>query len=167
MSRALLSAFCRTNHFMVGEKNLSGPAEVTPPPPPPNAKIPVKQPPVAPDLLFVAFWDFLAFFAFQGIPCSFECFPFFFGDLGGLEERENPFFFGGFPCLFPIKQGEKKINLAAHPREFSVNLFLAFDIPLTDHLVGKTCHCFRQLTDFFDWILQKIKRNQQTISRLE
>ena len=45
---------------------------------------------------------------------------------------------------------------AAHPREFSVNLFLAINSSLTDNFLGKTYAITRQLPDNYQTINRKI-----------
>ena len=49
-------------------------------------------------MLFLLLEEFLAFLS---------VFPFFSKDFRVSEEMENPCFFGGFPCLFPKKQGKE------------------------------------------------------------
>ena len=57
-----------------------------------------------------------SFPCFFGIPFFSPCedflvfltvFPFFSRDFRGSEGIKNPCFFGGFPCLFPKKQGKE------------------------------------------------------------
>ena len=60
-----------------------------------------------PDLLFLAFWDFLAFLLFEEFLAFLSVFPFFSKDFRGSEERDNPCLFGRVPCLFPKKQGKE------------------------------------------------------------
>ena len=60
--------------------------------------------PVLPFLVFLEFLDFL--------PCEeflvfLSVFPFFSRDFRGSVGIKNPCFFGGFPCLFPKKQGKE------------------------------------------------------------
>ena len=60
-----------------------------------------------PDLLFLAFLDFLAFLLFEEFLAFVSVFPFFSKVCRGSEETENPCIFGGFPCIFPKKQGKE------------------------------------------------------------
>ena len=61
-----------------------------------------------PVLPFLVFWNSLFFFS----PCEeflvfSSVFPFFSRDFRGSVGIKNPCFFGGFPCLFPKKQGKE------------------------------------------------------------
>ena len=60
-----------------------------------------------PNLLFLAFLDFLAFFFCKEFLAFLIVFPLFPKNFRGSEERKNPCFFGGFPCLFLKKQGKE------------------------------------------------------------
>ena len=60
-----------------------------------------------PNLLFLAFLDFLAFFFREEFLAFLSVFPFFPRNFKGSKERKNPCFFGGFPCLFPKTQGKE------------------------------------------------------------
>ena len=61
---------------------------------------------VYPDLLFLAFLDFLAFFFSRNSLRSFS------KHSGGSEETDNPCFFGGFPCLSPPQKEQGKEDQA-------------------------------------------------------
>ena len=60
-----------------------------------------------PDLRFLVFLDFPAFLLFEEFLAFLSVFPFFSKDFRGSEETENPCIFGGFPCIFPKKQGKE------------------------------------------------------------
>ena len=60
-----------------------------------------------PVLPFLAFLEFLAFFPCEEFLVFLSVFPFFSRDLGGSVGIKNPCFLGGFPCLFPKKQGKE------------------------------------------------------------
>ena len=62
-----------------------------------------------PDLPFLAFFDFLAFFVAKNFLAFLSVFPFFPRDFKGSEERKILAFLGGFPCflLFAKKQGKE------------------------------------------------------------
>ena len=57
---------------------------------------------------FPCFFGIPCFFSLRGFPCSFDRFPFFSRDFRGSVGIKNPCFFGGFPCLFPKKNKERK-----------------------------------------------------------
>ena len=60
-----------------------------------------------PVLPFLVFWISL-FFLLARISLFFRAFFVFFSrDFRGLVGIKNPCFFGGFPCLFPKKQGKE------------------------------------------------------------
>ena len=68
----------------------------------------------SPDLLFLAFWDFLAFLLFEEVLVFLSVFPFLSKVFRGSEETENPCIFGGFPCIFQKKkQGKEDQGLRA------------------------------------------------------
>ena len=62
---------------------------------------------VHPNLLFLAFWVFLAFFLFKEVLAILSVFPFFPREFRGSASRRNPCLFGGFPCCFPKRQGKE------------------------------------------------------------
>ena len=65
-----------------------------------------------PDLLFLAFLEFLAFFSCKEFLAFSGVFPFFPKDFGGSPAKKNPWFFGGFPCT--IETGKKiRVSLGA------------------------------------------------------
>ena len=76
---------------------------------------PPRAPPPFPNLLFLAFLDFLAFFFCKESLAFLLVFPFFPRNFRGSEERKNPCFFGGFPCLFPKKQGKEDQGFSIFP----------------------------------------------------
>ena len=63
----------------------------------------------SPDLPFLAFFDFLAFFVAKNFLAFLSVFPFFPRDFKGSEERKILAFLGGFPCFSP-KSKESKIR---------------------------------------------------------
>ena len=71
-----------------------------------NCEVTAPRRPKALIYFFLAFLDFLAFFAFQGTPCFFECFSLLFKDLG-LRKRRKFLLFGGFPWAFSRKQSKE------------------------------------------------------------
>ena len=98
-----------------------------------------------PDLPFLAFLDFLAFFVARNFPCLIlSVFPFFPRDFRGSEERNNPCFFGWFSLLFPKKQGKEDQGrcklLSSH--SFSERLELAEKVFWTRHFVSKSLGVF-------------------------
>ena len=66
-----------------------------------------------PDLPFLAFLEFLAFFLSKEFLAFFSVFPFFPRDFRGSLGIKNPCFLGGFPCRFPKKQGKE--DQGGHP----------------------------------------------------
>ena len=60
-----------------------------------------------PDLPFLAFLDFLAFFVARNFLAFLSVFPFFPRDCRGSAQRKNPCFFGWCSLLFPKKQGKE------------------------------------------------------------
>ena len=56
---------------------------------------------------FPCFSGIPCFFSLRGIPCFFERFSLLSRDFRGSVGIQNPCFFGGFPCLFPKKQGKE------------------------------------------------------------
>ena len=58
-----------------------------------------------PDPPILAFFDFLAFFLFRFSLLFWSVFAFFSKDLRGSAKRKKPLLFGGFPLLFPKRQG--------------------------------------------------------------
>ena len=76
----------------------------------------LKQNPVLPFLVFLKFLVF--FFPLRGIPCFFfwAFFPSFSRDFRGSVGIKNPCFFGGFPCLFPKKQGKEGQGNLGNPK---------------------------------------------------
>ena len=65
----------------------------------------------SPDLPFLVFLEFLAFFLSKEFLAFFSVFPFFPRDFGGSLGIKNPCFFGGLPCRFPKKQGKEDQGL--------------------------------------------------------
>ena len=55
---------------------------------------------------FPCFWEFLVSFPCEEFLVFSSVFPFFSRDFRGSVGIRNPCFFGGFPCLFPEKQGK-------------------------------------------------------------
>ena len=78
------------------------------------------------------FKEFLAFLS---------VFPFFSKDFRGSEETENPCFFGGFPCLFPKKQGKE--DQGSFPCFFGIPCFPPTVVFLVSHYsaIGDTISC--------------------------
>ena len=60
-----------------------------------------------PVLPFLAFLEFLVFSLARNSLFFSSVFPFFSRDFRGSAGLKNPCFFGGFPCLFPKKQGKE------------------------------------------------------------
>ena len=60
-----------------------------------------------PVLPFLVFLKFLVFSPCEEFLVFLSVFPFFSRDFRGSVGIENPCFFGGFPCLFPKKQGKE------------------------------------------------------------
>ena len=65
------------------------------------------NPPPPPDLSFLAFLEFLAFFFCEEFLVFSSVFPLLSRDFRGSLGKKNPCLFGGFPCLFPKKQGKE------------------------------------------------------------
>ena len=61
-----------------------------------------------PDLLFLAFCDFLAFLLFKELPAFLSVFPSFSKSFRGSEETDNPCFFGGFSLPLPEKARKRR-----------------------------------------------------------
>ena len=61
----------------------------------------------SPDLPFLAFLHFLAFFVAPNFLAFLSVFRFFPRDFRGSAERKILAFFGGFPCFFQKKQGKE------------------------------------------------------------
>ena len=62
-----------------------------------------------PDLLYLAFGDFLAFWRFSRNSLLFlSVLPFFSEDFRDSEETENPFILGGFSLPFPEKARKRR-----------------------------------------------------------
>ena len=66
-----------------------------------------------PNLLFLAFLDFLAFFLSKVFLAFWGVFPFFPKDFRGSATIKNPCFFGGFPCRFPKKARKRRSGKVA------------------------------------------------------
>ena len=62
---------------------------------------------LVPVLPFLVFLEFLGFFPCEEFLVFSSVFPFFSRDFRGSVGITNPCFFGGFPCLFPKKQGKE------------------------------------------------------------
>ena len=60
-----------------------------------------------PVLPFLVFLEFLVFSPCEEFLVFLSVFPFFSRDFRGSVGIKNPCFFGGFPCLFPKKQGKE------------------------------------------------------------
>ena len=60
-----------------------------------------------PVLPFLVLLEFLDFFPCEEFLAFLSVFPFFCRDFRGSVGIKNPCFFGGFPCLFPKKQGKE------------------------------------------------------------
>ena len=58
-------------------------------------------------LIFLCFFEFLAFFFCKEILAFLSVFPFFPRDLRGSPRVKILVFWGGFPCRFPKKQGKE------------------------------------------------------------
>ena len=75
------------------------------------AKPPFYEATLFPNVIFLAFLVFLAFFFGKEFLAFLLVFPFFPRNFRGSEERKNPCFFGGFPCLLPKKTRKSRSGL--------------------------------------------------------
>ena len=91
-----------------------------------------------PDLPFLAFFEFLAFFLSEDFLAFFSVFPFFSRDFRGRLRIRNPCFFGGFPCRVPKEQGkEDQGNPGARQKLFWGWCWELFEGP--QYGLGNTC----------------------------
>ena len=80
-----------------------------------------------PNLLFLAFLDFLAvFFLFKEFLAILSVLPFFPKDFRGSASTGNPCLFGGFACRFPKRQGKEDQGFPCE--EFLVFFFERFTL---------------------------------------
>ena len=114
---------------------------------------PKKYSPAPPDLPFLAFLEFLAFFLPKPKEfLAFFCvFPFFPRILGVRQGQKNPCCFGGSPCRFQKKQGKEDQGPSPSRRPPSLGP------PLVAHDCGcplsrYTCRATRVAADFLDFI---------------